>query len=428
MKSRRFRNRSSQGSKTARKIIFRILYVLLAAAVITALTVLLGHRLLEKAREAEQSDETDTQAPGITPKNPEFDITCTKAPAVKAVLIDPDSAGTAVIQLPPDVGTPSDDDGDVPSASGDDPVRDVINRMSTYYETMILDLRGEDGKLSYSPSYVMELFGIDAGTKQDDPSLAEIKETAAYISAVVAGRGLYETTGLRICGIIPSYLDTELSGSADIADLAVIKELADIGFDEVIIDIKSIEDINYEKAVEIRKYLTSLTEKLEGKVYIGVLLPDSVYIKSANARILQVFAGSCDFICMDFDSAGYSGQKEIFTSTSLKLESLQGIIGLYNIRAVVNDSSIPVCQAEFTACEFAGLENIMVMRSLLPEDLIYDENEPDETEDTEEIPPEETAETTEEDNTNPYATVDTDVEPAETDSDGEPVETDLPWF
>ncbi len=433
MKSRRYKRKSSQGSQKAKKIIIRILFVLLAACIITALTILLGHHLLDKAREAEQAEQADTgTAAPKTVQPAEFDITCTKAPSVKAVLIDPDSVKRETVELSQNTGVPADEPAETEDTGTGDPVHDLINSMSTYYETMVLDIRGNDGRLAYSSPSVMKLLGVDPGT-QEDEVLTDLKDTVAYIKAVIAGRGLYETTKLRICGIIPSYIDTELSGSADIADLAVISELADLGFDEVIVDINGIDEITYERAVEIRIYLNSLIEKLDGRIYVGVLLPDSIYIKSANARVLQVFASSCDFICMDFDSDEFETQKEAFTGTSLKLQSLQGIIGLYNIRAVVNDRMTSYEQAEFTACEFAGLENIMVLHSVLPEDLRYDEDAPEETRDTEETDPYETEpaetdETTIDDNTNPYATIDTDVEPIETDENGEPVETDLPWF
>lgn len=418
-----YRNKRSSSKKT-RKIIFRVLFVILAAIIIAAATILLGHYLLDKANAtpvSENNDSPDTEKQQTAVQS-EFEITCTKAPSVNAVLINIEEEFDADKPVPVEtdynIGEPEDTASENFSDDSGETIVDQIDSLSEYYDTIIIKLfDGND--LIYKSKAVCDLIGMPYG--EDDETFIKIRDTVEYA----------KTKNLRVCAYIPSSLNGKASASASSIDAAVAEELWKIGVNEVVPVITELDslDIGYDDALIIQKYIKECRSSSPSGIMLGVELGQRYFLDQHYARILQLFVSSADFLCIDFDGESYLTQADAFTDISQKIASISGSFRLYNMRFIVTDSSIQRMAAEYTACSFAEISNLMIFAPLTPEELAYDTNAssdiPSDTENGDDIQPADTEET---DNMNPYASTKEDYpdyNPDETDS---PEDTERQWF
>lgn len=375
---------------------FRVLFVLAMAIIITILAILLGNHLLNKVNSLDnevQDPESETKETVVTP-TPEYVITSTEAPSVSAVAID------------------------VRKYETQDEMVEKITDLSAHYDTLIVKLSNEDGGLIYPSPAICKMLGIPYSN--ENPMLERI------VSAVSAA----SVRNMRLCALIPSSLENSASASASVIDGALIKELAEYGFDEIMIEYPGFdtEGFSQNAASRLSNYLGECKEMSQSSCYIGIILPAELYLDASFAKQIQIVASTVSFLGIDFSTAGMTTSAEIFSSVSHDITSLLGSFTSYNMRHVISSDDIAVMAAEHTACLQNNMKNVCIMEPLLPAELEYDRNATIETEAAETDKPEEDLP-----ETNPYAsTADkypnapapSDDTPAET----EPPATDKPWY
>ena len=388
--------RRREAEKKTKKILLRILFVIIAAGVIFGLSVLLGHYLQKKADSVEipgTDDVPDTQSTAEQNQNPqEFVITSTAAPSVKSAYIRIENLGDT------DTG-------------------ETAQSLMGHYDTVIIDLRTRSGELCYSSAAVCEMVGVKPA--EGDDGLETVKRTISSMKGA----------GMRLCAIIPSSVDRPVSVAASLIDSALIRELYEMGFDEVIPEITDFyrETLSYDRALEIQKYITECSEATSGEQpYIGIILPFKCYTESSYARALQLLVSAASFVCVDFDTDGDMPQADVFASVSRDMASMRGSFSLYNVRVIIDGDTKEKMAAEYTACRFESIGNICVMGTFLPEDLDYDLSSSDSTE--EDTEPDETGVPDETDNTNPYYSGKDDYPDYDPSTDTVDDDTERPWY
>ncbi|MBP3377638.1 MAG: hypothetical protein J6L96_02715 [Clostridia bacterium] len=361
---RSYRIKLNNGGK-AKKIIFRILFVLLAAVLITVLTILLGHHLLDKASKLDEEENftpEDTEPP--LPEIPEeYFITSTTAPSVFAVAFD------------------------VRDYEDESSMTEKIGELSGHYDTLMLRLDSENGGLIYSSPAKCTLLGLPVS--ESDPTLDMIK------SAIKTAK----SKRMRLCAVIPSSHGSSATASASVIDSTLIGELAGFGFDEVMIQLNNEAEFNRKSALELREYLIECDERTLSACLIGVTLPAEYYLEASYAKHLQIIGSSVSFLGINFPTENMKTSTEIFSSVSHDITSLLGSFTVYNMRLVIDGDNIAAAAAEYTASVHSDIKNVCIMGTYLPEEMAYDQNAPVETEETtnETEPPETDVPT------NPYA-------------------------
>lgn len=364
MRSYRSKRTRNHGAK-AKKIIFRILFVLLAAVIIAVLTVMLGNHLLKKAEQLESEENVtpeDTESPSVDAPE-EYIITSTVAPSVFAVTVD------------------VRDYEDITSLS------EKISTLSLHYDTLIIRLDDGKGGLIYSSPALCSILGL--------PVLDEDSTLDMIRSAVKTAKN----KRMRLCAVIPSSLEKSAHDSASVIDSALISELAGLGFDEVMIRLSGSEEFNRKNSQSLREYLLQCDEKTLSACLIGVTLPAECYVEASYAKHIQTVASAVSFLGINFPTDGMTTTTEIFSSVSHEITTLLGSFTVYNMRLVIDDGDIAAVAAEYTASVHSNINNVCIMGTYLPEEMAYDQNAP--------VDIEETAEETEAPETqspeNPYA-------------------------
>ncbi|MBE6618018.1 MAG: hypothetical protein E7627_08805 [Ruminococcaceae bacterium] len=392
---RSYRSKRS-GNAKLKKILLRILFVIVAAIVITVLAILLGNHLLEKVNSLDNevndpASETEETAPD--PSN-EYVITSTEAPSVSAAAID------------------------VRKFETQDELVEKITELSAHYDTLIIKLCSEDGGLIYPSPAICKLLGI--------PHTNENTVLELVISAVSAA----SVRNMRLCALIPSSLGNSASASASVIDGALIKELLEYGFDEIMIQYPAIDTdgFSHNSAARLSGYIKECKENSQTSCHIGIILPAELYLDAAFAKHIQIIASTVSFMGIDFSTECMTTSSEIFSSVSHDITSLLGSFNTYNMRHIISSDDIVVMAAEHTACRQNNMTNVCIMEPLLPDELKYDRNATVQPEAPETLAPEEVTET------NPYAsTADKypDAPPSTTDDGADetkPAETEKPWY
>lgn len=393
---RSYRSKRSSNVKV-KKILFRILFVIVTAIVITVLAMLLGHSLLDRVNSLDSKTNdtpTETKVSEIEPSD-EYIITSINAPSVFASCIDPTSF------------------------ENEEDMVNKIDELSGEYDTLIVNLIANDGSLIYRSPAICKLLGIPVG--EDDGMLQRI------VSAVSAA----SVRNMRICAAIPSSAGGSASASAAVIDSALIRELSSIGFDEVMMTFDEFKDADMTQntALQLYQYLKDCAADTPS-ILMGVALPAEVYLDASNSKQIQIISSTVSFLGIKFSTEGMTTSTEIFSSVSHDIASLLGAFRTYNMRLIIDNGDIAAMAAEYTACIHNDMKNVCIMAPLMPDELEYDQNAaitPEETApETDEKEPEETQ-------SNPYASTKDDYpdapKPADTVNDAEePKETDKPWY
>ena len=356
------RNRSS-GAK-AKKIMFRILFVLLAAAIITLAATLVGLHLARKVEVAENApsavlgtgiqsgSRTDSEAPVLT-----------DAPDVFAVSLDMFSY----------------EDDELMSAD--------LDRAAMTYDTVVFPLSDADGQLVYQSPAVCELVRMP---------MTDTTARDHVVGTILSAR----SRGLRI---IASVTAAETN-----TDAVLMKELASYGADEIMIRPSLPVSLDYETANRLRLYLNECGNALDGKAVLGIVLPDTVYLDPDAAMEIQMIASSVSFLGVRFDLTGARSPADIYESLNERIGALLGAFNVYNMRVVIDSDNPDVTAAEYRACAERGITNMILPSYADLEELqnAMDANEPLPGENLTEKPaPEAVA--------NPYATTSGEDEAAE---------------
>lgn len=394
---RSYRSKRS-GNAKVKKILFRILFVIIAAIVITVLTILLGNHLLDKVNSLDDEvndPANETQETVVAPSN-EYIVTSTEAPSVSAAAID------------------------VRKFESTDEMIEKIRDLSSHYDTLIVKLADKNGGLVYPSPAICQMLGIPYSN--ENPTLDIV------ISAVSAAR----VRNMRLCALIPSSLENSASAAASVIDGALIKELTGFGFDEIMIQCDGIEEggFSHNSALSLQIYLDECKKNSESSSYIGIILPAELYLDASYAKHIQIIASTVSFLGIDFSIDGMTTSTEIFSSVSHDITSLLGSFNTYNMRHIISSGDVVAMAAEHTASVQNQMKNVCVMEPLTPAELEYDRNatvEPEETAAETDSPTPEVPES------NPYASTADKYpdapKPSGNEADEtEPPTTDKPWY
>lgn len=393
MRSYRSKRTRNHGVK-AKKIIFRILFVLIAAIIIAVLTIMLGNHLLKKVEKLENEENitpADTEQPAIDAPE-EYIITSTVAPSVFAVTVDVrDYEDTAALG-------------------------EKIADLSLHYDTLIIRLDDGKGGLIYSSPAVCSILGLPVA--EEDSTLEVVR------SAIKTAKN----NRMRLCAVIPSSLEKSSYASASVIDSALIAELAGLGFDEVMIQFSGNGEFNRQTSLSLQEYLLECDEKTLSACLIGVTLPAEYYVEASYAKYIQTVASATSFLGINFSTEGMTTTTEIFSSVSHEITTLLGSFTVYNMRLIIDDGDIAAVAAEYTASVHSNIENVCIMGTYLPDEMAYDQNA---SVDIEETTPETDAPETESPE-NPYASTGDYYGDGDNTNETSPVEdddkSDKPWW
>ena len=339
----RYYNAKRKTSVDTRKILFRILFVVVAAAVITGITVAVGKSLQKKVADVE---ENSVELPANTGLQTERRLD------ESAIYVDysPTVFGSAV-SIPDHL---SDGEG----TAG---IRNEVQMIAEYYDTLTIDLSSADGSLIY-PSKALESItrlpdnGDDEAEKMILAALDEAKDK-----------------NLRTCALISPVLPlTTISGAASI-DSTLITELGDMGFDEVLLDFTKIlgNEIDYESSSRIRTYLRECATMSGDVCRLGVVLSGDAFLNSANAKQIQTVADTASFIAVKFDLSEVYITTQAYNSISDAVTSLLGNFSVYNMRVMIDSPFTLISGAVYIACTTHGVNNVSFASFIEPSELTY---------------------------------------------------------
>jgi len=396
-------------SGDTKKILFRIGYVILAAAVITAGAVFLGNHLTEKVKEVDDNISENEVQTGIST---ERETAVNKlyedySPVVMSVSVD----------LTDYLSVPDAEEGeDAPSLSSD------IALYAESYDTLTFPLTDGDGRLIYESAAMSEM----TRTQYD-----ENDEILLLLQNALA---LAEESSLRTCAVITPLLGTLSVTNASTVDAAVLRELGEFGFDEVLFDFTEVigSSLSTEEAGRVRTYLQECATLSDHAVKLGVLLTDSVYLDSSAAKEIEAVADAASFLGITFDLTGQFYTDGVYTFIAEKVSSLLGKFGAYRMRVFMDSPYEIITASAYSACVAHGV-NSMAFGSYVSPDALA-EALPDEEPEPEPVSTEET--------TNPYMTTkdnpsigasdftEDSTAAIETDESTEPESSDTPrpWY
>lgn len=359
--------RQHSGGERVKKIMFRILFVLIAAAVITFGTILIGNYLQHKIDEAErlllQSDESDD----ISEQNSEI--------FENSENYDSPTVFGATIHL-----SDYDNESDIIVA---------INTLAQSYDTVIMSVINSDGMLFYDSPALSEL--VRMPVNEDDANFRLFSSAAAAIKA----------KDLRLCVLLTPNSSVSTLYDAALTDGTLISELALYGADEVLITLpEDIQDISSDSAEDIHNYITKCRRISGNACPIGIMLSSKVYLDDDSVKQIQQIASAASFLAIEFPTDEDSTAVSAYRYVSRSITSLLGSFNVYNMRVIL-DGTTEHLPAKYRACSDSGISNICVASFVLPSELEYNAQSSEAVEST--LPQDKTVDR--EKNTNPYATV-----------------------
>ncbi len=394
----KYYTRNRFGSARTNQILFRILFVILVAAVITFGTIFLGNYLNQKldrlVPESPESEPTDT---GVLQKENETDISAShRHPSVRGVGLNPHAF------------------------SSEDELLLKINALSLSYDTLTMPLTDSDGNLLYSSAALRKQLRLP-----DDGMEHRMLEDAL---TGAKANGMRLTALLR--PLLVSYSGSYLEEAT--LDAVLFDELASFGFDEVLLIPSAVfTSVGEDDATEyFCRYLAACRDAMRSDCTIGVILPQSLYSDSDAAKQIQLYEQNADFLAIEFSISQRDTLAKQYRNVLRSIRNLLGSFSVYDMRVVITETDANSAAAVYEACLASEITNLTFTSAFLPEELIYRVDE-DETE----TPPESMEEETPSGASNPYATVETKEEepaatPKETDADAPYVgnESDRPWY
>ena len=335
MKAVRRRHTGSGKSKT--KILFRILFVVVAAAVITALSILLGTHLKQKADSAAPlfTGTDDLGGGGREEK--------TLPEGVPVVPGDPDLSVCAA-------------DLDISSVNEEELMKRILSLPDFYNAVSVSVTRA--GKLTYVSPAVAEL------TRQTvpDPTVRDDEVNASLVTVsdilTVAGQ-----RGLRTCLIYetaPEAIGSDAAASfAKTIDLAVVGELSALAPDAILIDGLLAPDgtLDFDALSGIIGYLADL-RSVSGDTAIGVVLPASVFLDTPTAAQIQTLIEYVNVLGIGVNVAEPTTEDGAYYSVETDCYPLRGGFTTYNLRAVIKAAGEDASRGAYRALSDMGVKNV----------------------------------------------------------------------
>lgn len=343
---------------------FRILFVILAAAVITFSSIILGTYLQKKVDEVEAARNTSEPAQEQITSRPKLSDSAAAQRSVSAVGLELRNYHT------------------------EDAVVAAVNELAEHYDTLLVDLSSSKGTLLYTSPALCDVMRIPV--PEDDDELALVR------SALTAAK----SKNLYLCAVMDTsfgLLDREVD---ETVDGTLFAELASFGVDEILIKNTVIDSENV-PADEIADYLNGCAEVTNGDCALGVLFPDDVFLNFSNARAIQTIASAADFTGIDMTAYESISPDEMYEQMTQNITSLYGSFSIYNMRVVLSTAVTELLAAQRQALLDSSITNICLTEALLPDVLVYDRSGDTPVEETMEEPEETTVAAAPE--SNPYA-------------------------
>ena len=327
-------------SSRARDILTRILFVLIAAALIFFSTVFIGHYLLRKAEEAGQRP-SDTSGAGWSPekKREDPDNAAGSAPNIRACGIYP-------LQYK--------ESGELDAA---------LQAASVSYDSVLYPLSGSDGSLIYQSPSVCEL----ARVPLTDRTPAETVQSAVRAAKM---------RGLRVL--------VSVTPSEAVTDKVLFGELASWGVDEILVTPNFSGAIDYESANLLRLYLIECAEELDPACRLGTVLPADSFLDHSGAMQLQMIAQVSSSLGIRFDVQYMDPDADVYENVYNSLQALMGSFSVYNMRVVIDGDDPELLAAQYRACVNRSILNF-IFTSTVDYASFPEEDEPAETEPEPEI-------------------------------------------
>jgi len=356
--------RNRQGSGKAKKILFRIGFVIIAALVIIVTTVLLGlylRSMVDNAGGLEK--ETDYLGQEISREQLDSAPLSYHSETVFGCGIDISDYQTK------------------------EELEKKIIDLSAYYDTLNITVTDQNGNFTYTSPALCELLRIPFA--ENDNSHTILK------SAITSSKAL----GMRVCVIMAS---SEFGkDSSAFIDATVASEMVSLGADEILFipKLASSDYINYNLATKIRSYFNELRDAAKGSYPLGIILPASAYKTVSNTKQLQIIASAVSFLAIDFSPEIEDHPATIYTSVLESIASLSESFKTYNMRIILSGTDEATLGAAYTAAIHSSINNIAFTSSVIPTSLTYtSNNQSADDEDATEVVTNSPA-----DNTNPYA-------------------------
>jgi len=315
---------------------FRILFVILAAAVITFSAIFLGHYLKLRVAEAEAALNTSEPAK-------EQIISRPKLPENESARRELSGAGL-----------------ELRNYHTEDAVVAAVNTLAEHYDTLLVYLSNSDGDLLYTSPALCEMLRIAAPDAEDNKELTLVRSALSAAKA----KNLY------LCAVLDSSFGMLKRGMDAQVDGTLFAELSSFGVDEILIQNTVMDEENI-PADEIADYLTGCAETVDGSCQLGVLLSDDVFLNFSNARSIQTIASAADFMGIDMTSYDSLSPDEMYEQMTQNITSLYGSFSIYNMRVILSTVDLDLLAAQAQALRDSDITNICFTENILPDSLNY---------------------------------------------------------
>ncbi len=335
---KRPRRRHSGATRTKLKILFRILFVVIAAAVITALAILLGMHLKNKAASAESVlDGTEAYIPEGGGREER-----TLPSGVEALMHDPELKICAA-------------DIDIAAVSEEDLMDRLISLPAFYNAVSVRVSRG--GSLLYVSPAVAELTrqAVPKGSSDGDG----INVTLSEINDIVTVASKHGFRVILIYESTPEALGGDGSALALGVDTAVIGELASLNPNEILIDglIPDEGTLDFNTLSAIIEYLAA-QRSVSGEVSLGVILPSRVFLDTTTAAQIVNLYEYVDTLAVGIPTDSSAGEEDVYSAVGAECYKIRGNFASYNLRAVVKADSVAAARGAYRALVDMGVTNV----------------------------------------------------------------------
>ena len=330
------------------------MFVVVAAILILTVTTLIGKHLKNKVEKAEENAVELTVTPGLQ----------TERHIEETAIYDeysPTVFGSAIRVSDYLSGSSGKSDKDEDEEESERNVIADVDEIAQYYDTFTINISDKDGELIYQSSAMCELTHIKyAGESKEETIIRTALDEA-------------KEKELRTCALlVPVISDTTLSGAATI-ESALISELYEMGFDEVLFDLTSFfpATVDYDTANRVRTFIRECSSLSENKCKLGILLSSDAFLDSSNAKQIQLIANSASFIAVWFDLEEVYITTNAFNDVSNAVTSLLGNFSVYNMRVMIDSRFELISGAVYVACTSHGVNNVSFSSFIDPANLTY---------------------------------------------------------
>lgn len=345
---------------------FRILFVIIAAAVITFSTLILGHYLKKKVAEAEAAMNTSEPASEQITSRPKLSENSSSTRALFAGGLELRNYRT------------------------EDAVVSAVNSLAESYDTLLVDLTDATGSLLYTSPALCERLRMAVPTTNDELTLVRSAFSAA------------KSKELYVCVVMDTSFGLLERGQDELADGTLFAELASFGVDEILIKNAVIDEEDI-PAEELAAYLDGCAELMQGGCQLGILFPDEVFLNFSNAHAIQTISHAADFTGIDMTSYSSTTPEAMYEKMTEDVSSLYGSFSIYNMRVVLSTVDMELLAAQVQALRDSDIYNICFTESISPDILNYNGTGTPVSEPETEAKPETTVPVVPQ--KNPYATV-----------------------